>query len=280
MRRFVVFVALGVGFVLSLLALLGKLSPQGSADVCRSEACQAVQFSGFSELLGVPITAPAVILVGIAFLLYLLGRREAAPLVGLIFGGELYLTFVEFFYLKGWCPLCIAFASSLAVAAIALLWEDLKGVVVLGVMGFLGFHLLFFFPNAELLPGPVFDPKGKILEVFLRPNQEKVLLELCDLLSVRGVQVIPRYVSGGAAERQEALRAIARRCFLRPTGTAMRLAEGALRRNEREWRHLGGGTPLFVLKEGGRIKAVLEGDYRKVLDHLEELPPIFLSPGL
>lgn len=279
LRRLLTLAFLALAFGLSLLAFLEKVSPQGEGfDLCTSEACRVVQFSGFSELMGVPITLVAACLLGLVLLLFLLGRGGVDLILAFLLGAESYLTFIEFLYLGGKCPLCIAFLASLALA-FALCPKDSPRSWILGLggLGFLGLHFLFFYPDADLRPLPSLDPKGRVVEVFLEPGQEPLVEDLRVHLPPR-VQVVKRYVAQ-RVPRAMALDAIAREAFRYPTGTARRLAERALRRNEEELRRLGDGPlPLFVLREGGRPLALSRGGWEGLLPHLREEPPIFLQP--
>lgn len=269
---------LSLAFCLALIAFLEKVLPQQKGlDFCTREACRVVQFSGFSEIMGIPITLVAACLLGLALLLFLFEKAGVDLILAFLLGAEGYLTFIEFFYLEGKCPLCIAFLSALLFSFLLVPKDSAKALLSLGGLGFFGLHFLFFFPDAEPRSLPSDDPRGVTVEVFLEPGQERLLEELEGYLPCRA-ELVKRYVSGRVS-RYEVLEAIARDAFLRPTGTAVRLSEKALRRNERELEALGNGPlPVFVLKEKGKVISLSRGDWRGLLPFLEEHPPIFLAP--
>lgn len=257
------FFGVGIGLILAVLAFLGKWGVEegGGFEVCRSEACEAVQYSGFSELFGFPITLLAVLLLGGVILLWFFRKkREALFLLAFLVGCEVYLTFIEFYYLKGKCPLCIGFLSSLTVGFIGLAYRRFRsffGWLIL--LGFLGLHFLFFFPRFDLTYTPYFDPQGKVIEVFLSPRSSSILKELQKLSSQRGFQLCPKFVPEGPYDRKEALLEMAKMLFSEPTEEALRISERALRRNEEELRKFKASLPLVVVKEKGEVKKVISG---------------------
>jgi len=271
--------SLGVGFVLAVLAFLGKLGVrEGYFDVCRSESCKVVQYSGFSDLFGFPITLFAILALGGVILLWFLRRKERALFIlAFLVGCEAYLTFIEFYYLEGKCPLCIAFLSSLVIGFVFLVLQRFRqSLLWFMALGFLGLHFLFFFPRFDLAYTPYFDPKGKVIEVFLSPRESRILKELQGFSSQRGFQLCPRFVPQDPSSRREALLEMAKMLFSEPSEEALRLSERALRRNEEELKNFNGSLPLLVVKEKGEVKKVISGpNWREELEEYFSLPPLF-----
>ena len=272
--------SLGVGFVLAVLAFLEKLglSKGGSIDVCRSEACEVVQYSGFSDLFGFPITLFAILALGGVILLWFLRKKEEALFIlAFLVGCEVYLTFIELYYLEGMCSLCIAFLSSLIVGFVLLALQKFRySLWWFMVLGFLGLHFLFFFPRFDLAYIPYFDPHGKVIEVFLSPKDSQVLKELQKLSSQRGFQLSVRFVPQDSSSRREALLGMAKMLFSEPSEEALRLSERALRRNEEELKNFNGSLPLVVVKEKGEVKKVISGStWREEIEEYLSLPPLF-----
>ena len=138
--RYVVAVFALAGLVLSLYLLRDHFQPAPSfCDINARVSCAAVNASSYSVIFGIPVAligaihyaALLLIMLFLASLVRLLGVDEktlyALLLVelslGVLFSG--YLTAIEAFVLKTYCPLCL-FSAGLSVASliiVAWLWR-------------------------------------------------------------------------------------------------------------------------------------------------------------
>lgn len=260
---------------LSFLALLGKVGG-GGLDTCPTEGCEVVQYSGFSELFGVPIAAYAFGLLIVVLVLWWMRSRKGVWLLAFLFGAELYLSVVEFFYLRGECPLCIAFLGLLGLSLVLgfkhMSWKE---AVTFGLFGFLGLHFLYF-PLDFTLQGGVPFQGGKegVISVYLRPGQEEEVKGLLELSREKGFRVLLHYVASKPSERREALRRICQALSAEEKGLPLRVAEKMLRENEERAKLFDLKTPFVVLKTNRHEEAF---GLEEALWRLEGLMPFSLS---
>jgi len=122
-----------LGLVLSLYLLKEHLVPTGSTfcDINSKISCDIVNKSPYALLFGVPVSLLGVLYWAFFFLFSLLRARLAgrfgerryrvtlrsAAVLGLLFSA--YLSLIEAFVLRVWCPLCVV--SALAVIVITIL---------------------------------------------------------------------------------------------------------------------------------------------------------------
>lgn len=255
---------------LSFLALLGKVGG-GVLDTCPTEGCEVVQHSGFSELFGVPIAAYAFgLLIGV-LVLWWLRSRKGVWLLTFLFGAELYLSMVEFFYLKGECSLCIAFLGilglSLALGLKHLRWKE---AISFGLFGFLGLHFLYFPLSFNPHGGIPFQGEG-FIAVYLRPGQEEEVKEVIELVRKRGGEVLLHYIALRPLERRQALKRICQAFSSEEEGLPLRVAERILRENEEKAKRFDIKTPFVVFKTNEGEEAL---DVREALWRLEGFMPL------
>ncbi len=120
-----------LGIVLSLYLLQEHLAPTGSTfcDISSKVSCDVVNKSPYADILGVPVSLLGALYWTAVLLLTLLRKQLAralkgrfvslfrgAALLGLLF--SLYLSAVEAFVLKVWCPLCVLSALATLVVTI------------------------------------------------------------------------------------------------------------------------------------------------------------------
>jgi len=255
---------------LSFLALLGKVGG-GVLDTCPSEGCELIQHSGFSELFGIPIAAYAFVLLLVVLVLWWMRNKKGLWVLAFLFGAELYLSVVEFFYLKGECPLCIAFLGLLGLSLVlGLGYIGWKEVFAFGLFGFLGLHFLYFPLGFVPRGGVPFQGEG-VISVYLKPGQEGELRELVELSRKRGFEVLLHYLGSRPSERHKALKQICRALFAEEDGFALRVAERILRENEEKAKKFGLKTPFVVIKTNGEEEVLSLED---ALWHLEGFVPL------
>jgi uncharacterized membrane protein len=123
--RLVVLLFLAVsGFAVNLLLLVKRLADDGAAlaGCGPGSGCEAVLGSQWSQVLGVPVTVPGL-LVYVAVVLGLTkpGRWLLAPLLGIICGAAVWFVLVQALIIRAFCPWCMAaHVIGIALTAIAL----------------------------------------------------------------------------------------------------------------------------------------------------------------
>lgn len=257
---------------LSFFALLGKVGG-GVLDTCPTEGCEVVQHSTFSELFGVPVAAYAFGLLIVVLVLWWMRSEKGLWFLSFLFGAELYLTAVEFFYLKGECPLCIAFLGLLGLSLIlGLKCFPWKEAVAFGLFGFLGLHFLYFPLNFNPKGGVPFQREGEgVIAVYLRPGQEKEIMELVELARKREFEVLLFHIAPNPAERYKAIRQICQALSSEEKGLSLRVAERILRENEEKAKRYGLKTPFVVVRTNGSEEAL---DLKEALWRLEGFMPL------
>ena len=282
-RRKTVTILLLSAMLLSLAAVLAELTGKTSL-ICSDSSCLKVQTSSFSKVVGVPIGFYAFILLSSGFYFHLKEKKETLfLLLSTVVGLELYLTFLEFFFICSFCELCLVFFSLLTFT-LALVWMDLeerwkkaKAGIFLGTLFFLASHFVFFFPHVELNPmvlreGPA-PARVELFASFSCPHCEEALKTLKEICPDLDAELVVRPVCLNESDREKALDWVCGYLFQCPSGTSRRLAEKVIWENEREALSLTGGrlaVPLIVVKcEDG--KAVFKGWSQEVRNRLESL---------
>ena len=133
--RYIILVLAVIGIALRLYLFKLHLNP-GSGSFCDINAtvsCDLVNRSPYAELFGIPVSLFGVLFwfgVLCAVLiprrlakLVTLGDRKlfqqafvAYMILGFLF--SLYLTFIEAFVIKAWCPLCVLSAISVTITPV------------------------------------------------------------------------------------------------------------------------------------------------------------------
>ncbi len=167
------------GLGANLLLLVRGLSEEGSTLVgCGpGSGCDEVLGSRWSQVLGMPVTVPGVLIYGLLLLaLTRPGRQLLAPVLGLIFAAAVWFIFVQAAWIGAFCPWCMAAQGiGIALAALGLphaagacgSWKRaLAGFAITGPAGALALVLLQIFgpqPEThrvdEISPAPADDTK-------------------------------------------------------------------------------------------------------------------------
>jgi uncharacterized membrane protein/glutaredoxin len=282
-RRKIVTILLLSTMLISLAVSVAELTGKTSL-ICSDSSCLRVQTSSFSRVINVPIGFYAFILLGCCLYFHL--RKEEKTLfllLSTVMGLELYLTFLEFFFIHSVCKVCLVFFS-LVVSTLTFVWLDLekswkelKVGLFCGVLFFLGAHFIFFFPHVELNPTVLReDPAPARVEVFASPSCphcEEALKALKEICSSLDAELVVRPVCLTEADRKKALDWVCGYLFQCSSGTSRRLAEKVIWENEREALNLTGGrlaVPLIVVRcEDG--EKIFKGWSQEVRNRLESL---------
>jgi len=112
------------GFSINLMLLIRRLS-DGSATLAGcgpGSGCETVLGSQWSQVIGVPVTIPGLLIYAAVMLaLTRAGRPLLAPLLGVIFAAALWFIFVQAVLIRAFCPWCMAaHAVGITLTAIGL----------------------------------------------------------------------------------------------------------------------------------------------------------------
>jgi len=203
------------------------------------------------------------------FVLHRVGQTKAVSyLLAAMLGAELYLTFVQVCFIHAFCFICFCFLVLLSITlAFAVDRQTLKTTGMTACLLFFVSHFVLFFPNVELKP-TLMQPayaKAKI-EVFGSPSCphcREAMNELKQICSAYNAELIIRPVSLSPRDRNQTLEWICNVLFEEKTGTAKRLAEKIVWKNENTIKQLEGGdrisVPLILVRTPSSDNVVLRG---------------------
>ena len=110
------------GLAVNLLLLVRRLSDETAALVgCGpGSGCDTVLGSQWSQVLGMPVTVPGLLVYGLLLLaLTHAGRHLLAPVLGVIFTAAVWFIFVQAVLIQAFCPWCMA-AHGIGISLTAL----------------------------------------------------------------------------------------------------------------------------------------------------------------
>jgi uncharacterized membrane protein len=110
------------GFSINLLLLARRLGDDSAtlAGCGPGSGCEAVLGSQWSQIFGIPVTLPGLLIYAAVMLgLTRAGRGLLAPLLGLILAAIVWFVFVQAVLIRAFCPWCMA-AHVVGIALIAL----------------------------------------------------------------------------------------------------------------------------------------------------------------
>ncbi|RYD32478.1 MAG: hypothetical protein EOP85_21705, partial [Verrucomicrobiaceae bacterium] len=132
------------GLLLNGLLLFWKLTdPELSVAGCGGGGCSAVLGSRWSQVFGIPVVAPGLVVYGL-LLAALLWRKDflASFCYASIGGAALWFIFAQVVFLRQFCPWCMAaHAVGCAVACIGLMEKPLKAGLQSGAAAVFGLAL-------------------------------------------------------------------------------------------------------------------------------------------
>jgi len=110
-RKIALFLLALTGFAINLMLLIRRLSDESAtlAGCGPGSGCETVLGSQWSQVLGVPVTIPGLLIYAAVMLaLTRAGRPLLAPLLGVIFAAALWFIFVQAALIRAFCPWCMA----------------------------------------------------------------------------------------------------------------------------------------------------------------------------
>ncbi len=105
------FVLAVAGFGINLMLLVKRLGDDSSslAGCGPGSGCETVLGSQWSQVLGVPVTVPGLLIyVWVMLAITRAGRAMLAPALGVIFAAVVWFLFVQAFLIRAFCPWCMA----------------------------------------------------------------------------------------------------------------------------------------------------------------------------
>lgn len=168
-----------IGFAINLMLLIRRLSDETAtlAGCGPGSGCETVLGSQWSQVLGVPVTIPGLLIYAAVMLaLTRAGRPLLPPLLGVIFASALWFTFVQAALIRAFCPWCMAaHAVGITLTALGLLhaarldgsWKRvLSHFALAGIAGaFAIIALQVFGPKPEMHRIVDLDPIAPLSEV-------------------------------------------------------------------------------------------------------------------
>ncbi len=118
----VLFLLALAGFAINLLLLIRRLGDESAtlAGCGPGSGCEAVLGSEWSEIFGMPVTIPGLLIYAAIMLgLTRAGRPLFVPLLGFIFAAVVWFVFVQAVLIREFCPWCMA-AHAVGVAVIGI----------------------------------------------------------------------------------------------------------------------------------------------------------------
>lgn len=123
-RRIALFLLALTGFAINLMLLARRLSDEAATlpGCGPGSGCETVLGSQWSEVLGMPVTIPGLLIyTAVMLALTRAGRPLLAPLLGVIFAAAVWFIFVQAALIRAFCPWCmVAHAVGITLTAIGL----------------------------------------------------------------------------------------------------------------------------------------------------------------
>lgn len=116
------FVLAMAGFGINLLLLIRRLGDESAtlAGCGPGSGCEEVLGSQWSQVLGVPVTVPGMLVYALVMLgLTRAGKALLAPMLGVVFAAIVWFVFVQAVLIKAFCPWCMA-AHAVGLALVGL----------------------------------------------------------------------------------------------------------------------------------------------------------------
>ncbi len=255
----------------SIALLLGVLDYMGRVDlVCREASCMKVQTSSFSRFLSIPTPIFAAIILLLALILFK-RDRWVLYLVSFTVGCEAYLTFLQAFFIRSFCKICLGFFAALLVLFFLYMYYAPKKGVLIAIFSFLLLHFAFFFPSLGRIPWePLVEGKGEKIILYMSPSCphcEEAKKFLSNFVKGKAIELIYRPISLSQRDKEKVLRLISKGS---KDPILERVADKISWQNEEELRRLEGrvAVPVAVLFKGGK-KKVIRGWVKESAEEVE-----------
>lgn len=230
---------LTVSLILTLcVAVSTGLQGLAHHTACTSASCEKVHASSFGSLFGIPLglwAIPGLLLVTV----FHLKKRTTVVSCALaaMLGAEIYLTFVQLYFIRALCLLCFCFLALLLLSFLLALHKAiLERAVLITCLFFFCSHFFFFFPNMEPRCTLPQFPADSRVEVFGSPSCfhcKEAIAQLKGICSDYGADLVLRPVPLSQADYGPTLDWVCSLFFEKKTGCAKRLGLRIVQRNEK-----------------------------------------------
>ena len=205
---------------------------------CTTASCEKVHASSFGSLFGIPLGLWAIPGLLFVMALHLKKRRTMVSCaLAAMLGAEIYLTFVQLYFIHALCLLCFSFLALLLLSFVLALHKSiLARAVLITCLFFFGFHFFFFFPNMEPRCTLAQLPAHSRVEVFGSPSCshcKEAIAQLKGICSDYGADLVLRPVPLSPADYGPTLDWVCGLFFEKKTGCAKRLGLRIVQRNEK-----------------------------------------------
>ena len=219
------------------LCLAMSVGLQGLAHhtACATASCEKVHASSFGSLFGIPLGLWAIpgLLFVMAFHLKRSRTMVSCALAAML-GAEIYLTFIQIYFVHGVCLVCLCFLALISLSL--LLAIDRRSLSRAGVI-----VCLLFFPDIQPRCTLAQVPADTWVEVFGSPSCshcKEAIAQLKGTCSDYGADLVLRPVPLSQADYEPTLDWVCSLFFEKKTGCAKRLGLRIIQRNEKSLREL------------------------------------------
>ena len=190
---------LTVSLILALLlSLFMGLQDLAQLSACGTASCDKVHASSFGSMFGLPLglcAAPGLLMV---LFFHLKKKNMVTCALAAMLGAELYLTFVQLYFIRGICLLCLSFLGLLFLSfTLAVDKSMLPKAALIACLFFFSFHFFFFFPDFQPRCTLAQIPGDTRVEVFGSPSClhcKEAITQLTAICSDYGADLVLRPV--------------------------------------------------------------------------------------
>ena len=223
-------VMLGFSLVIALLLSLAMgLQSVIQLSACASDSCETVHASPFARVFGIPLGLWSALALVPVIILHLMKKETAVfCLIATMLGAEIYLIFVQIYFIHALCMLCLSFLGFLFLSfVLALRVSALPRTSVIVLCSFLCCHFFLFFPDFQLRATLAQVPKTNRVEVFASPSCShcrEAIGQLETICSDRNTDLVLRPVPLSPADYEPTLDWICSLFFSEETQSAKKLS--------------------------------------------------------
>ena len=235
---------LTLSLILTLCVAI-SMGLQGLAyhTACTTASCEKVHASSFASLFGIPLGLWAIPALLFVMVFHLKKRRTMVSCtLAAMLGAQIYLTFVQLYFIRGLCLLCFCFLALLLLSFLLTLHKSiLARAGLITCLFFFCSHFFFFFPNMEPRCTLAQFPADSRVEVFGSPSCshcKEAIAQLKGICSDYGADLVLRPVPLSPADYEPTVDWVCGLFFEKKTGCAKRLGLRIIQRNEKSLREL------------------------------------------
>ncbi|MFH1674849.1 MAG: vitamin K epoxide reductase family protein [Pseudomonadota bacterium] len=226
-----------------LLSLSMGLQDLAHLSACGSASCEKVHASSFGSMFGVPLglcSAPGLLMV----LFFHLKKKKnmVSCALAAMLGAEIYLTFVQLYFIHGICLYCLSFLGLLFLSFfLAVDKSMLPKAGLITCLFFFSFHFFFFFPDFQPRCTLAQIPADTRVEVFGSPSCphcKEAITQLKAICSDYGADLVLRPVPLSPADYEPTLDWVCSLFFEKKTESARKVGLKIVWENERRLKEL------------------------------------------